>query len=205
MQMLGYGEDALTLHALTKGLARILAQLGDDSDADNALVFYRPSFGRRSSAPSGTPRSEFGEFDSIIGTRCAVYLVEAKWSASGELDGADLKLRPEQLRRHKAFRTYLQEWRRERPASWAAFVTRMAPILRAEGIGLVPPGSGTTLGRNLEYILRQLDGYGPQVIDVLLFCRLSEAMPAPATCGSFTVVTHTCSPAEGSGFVRLAA
>src|SRR5688500_220649 len=114
MPVLGYGEDALTLHALTKGLPGVFRQLGDDTDPGKAVIFYRPSFGRRSSA--GAPRSEFGEFDAIIGTARAVYPVEAKWSASGKLDGQELTLRPEQLRRHQAFRLFFDEWRRDRPS-----------------------------------------------------------------------------------------
>lgn len=89
MTILGYGEDALTLHALANGLPDIFRQLGENTDPVKALVFYRPSFGRRSSALAGSPRSEFGEFDAIIRTARAVYLVEAKWSASGEIAGSD--------------------------------------------------------------------------------------------------------------------
>src|SRR2546426_593351 len=79
-----YGEDALTWHAVSNGLPGIFRQLGDDTDPGRALVFYRPSFGRRGSALTGSLRSEFGEFDVIIGTPRAVYLVEAKWSASAD-------------------------------------------------------------------------------------------------------------------------
>jgi len=133
-----------------------------------------------------------------------VYVVETKWSASGELEGSDVKLRPAQRRRHKAFRAYLQEWRREPPTGWATFVTRMRPILKAHVPGLVPPAEGTTLARNLGHILRRLDAYGPDIVDVLLFCRLSEATLLPSTCEDFCIVTHLCKPEEGSGFVRLA-
>ena len=197
MTVLGYGEDALTLHAITGGLPRVLRQLGDDTDPVKALIFYRPSFGRRSSAPTGSPRSEFGEFDAIIGTTRAVYIVEAKWSASAELTGTDLKLRKEQTKRHLAFRAYLEEWRRDRPADWATFA--------AQDLRLVPPSAGTTLARNLAYVLGRLDVCGPTIVDVLLFCRVSEATPAPSTCGTFSIVTHMCVPEEGGGFIRLSA
>lgn len=155
MPILGYGEDALTLHGLTRGLASIFDQLEDDSDPGKALAFYRPSFGRRGSAPSGSPSSQFGEFDAIVGTPRAVCIVETKWAASGELDGTDLLLRPEQLRRHAAFRSYLEEWRRERSTEWTSFAVRMRPILEAQGQRLAPPSTGTTLGRNLGYVLRR--------------------------------------------------
>ena len=99
MEILGYGEDALTFHALSTGFTELLRNLGDDTDPAAAVRFFRPSLGRRGAAPDGKPRSEFGEFDAIIGTARAVYLVEAKWSASSELKGTDLTLRPEQKRR----------------------------------------------------------------------------------------------------------
>jgi hypothetical protein len=204
MTILGYGEDALTFHALSSGLAPILHQLADDSDPAASLCFFRPSFGRRGSAPGSSPRAEFGEFDAIIGTRRAVYLVEAKWSASSEFDGAELQLRPEQLRRHAAFRTYLQEWRRRPSDGWLEFAARVSPALRSQANGLVPPAAGTTLAQNLTYVLRSLMACGPDIIDVLLFCRHSETHQIPAACGSYCIVTHVCPPVEeGSRFISL--
>jgi hypothetical protein len=203
MPILGYGEDALTYHALSAGITDVFTQLKDDSDPADSIRFFRPSFGRRSSAPGGSPRSEFGEFDAIIGTPRAVYLVEAKWPSSRELNRMKLELHPKQLRRHAAFRAYLSEWRRKPSKDWAAFAPRMTPVLQARVQDLIPPASGTTLARNLEYVLRSLDKCGANVVDVLLFCRLSEATPTPSQCGSFCVVTHLCLPEVGGGFIRL--
>jgi hypothetical protein len=36
-----------------------------------------------------------------------------------------------------------------------------------------------------------------------LFCRLSETVQVPATCGTFRIVKHLCTPDENSGFLRL--
>jgi hypothetical protein len=115
-----------------------------------------------------------------------------------------VKLQPEQMRRHKAVRAYLEEWRRERSIDSAAFAVRMGPVLQRQILRLAPAPAGTTLARNLEYVLRRLDACGRKIVDVLQFCRLSEATPASATCGSFCIVTHLCTPEEASGFIRLA-
>ncbi len=203
MPILGYGEDALTWHALTAGIADVFRQLGDSTDPADSVCFFRPSFGRRSSRPGRSSRSLFGEFDAIIGTARAVYLFEAKWSGSGEAAGSDLELRPEQRRRHVAFRTYLEEWRRAPDASWQAFADRVRPILIERTQGLVPPSAGTILARNLEYVLRRLAGCGADIIDVLLFSQLSAARGAPTRCGDFCIVTHVAGPEAGSGFIRL--
>ena len=165
MEILGYGEDALTFHALSTGFTELLRNLGDDTDPAAAVRFFRPSLGRRGAAPDGKPRSEFGEFDAIIGTARAVYLVEAKWSASSELKGTDLTLRPEQKRRHQAFRAYLTAWRATPTAGWPEFAQAVRPHLPA---GIVPPTDGTTLAKNLAFVLGRLQGCGDEVVDVLL-------------------------------------
>jgi len=169
MPILGYGEDALTFHALSNGLTDILKQLGDGSDPTESIRFFRPSFGRRGSPSDMAPRSQFGEFDAIIGTTCGVYLIEAKWSNSSEFVGAVVELRSEQKRRHQVFRIYLDEWRRQPPNDWQDFATRVRPLLHEAAPGIVPPSVQTKLARNLSYVLRRLSQCGPKVVDVLLF------------------------------------
>ena len=73
MKILGYGEDFLTFWAVSRNLGEILRQLKDDTNTDDCVVFYRPSFGRR----GGTRRAEFGEFDALIITSKTAYLVES--------------------------------------------------------------------------------------------------------------------------------
>lgn len=53
MPIIAYGEDALSFHAVFVGLSGLLRQLDDDGDPSRAIVFYRPSFGRRGSVQAG--------------------------------------------------------------------------------------------------------------------------------------------------------
>ncbi len=64
----GYGEDSFTFIALNDRLDEILEKLGDKSDPE--VFFYRPSLGRGLNV---------GEFDGIISTKNAIFLIEAKW------------------------------------------------------------------------------------------------------------------------------
>ena len=47
-------------------------------------------------ASGGAKRSEFGEFDALIVTSEAAYLIEAKWGSSRENDNGEARLRDEQ-------------------------------------------------------------------------------------------------------------
>ena len=62
MEILGYGEDALTLWALKNKLPLILSALNDSSSLSQCKAFFRPSFGRR----GGPSSAQFGEFDFIL-------------------------------------------------------------------------------------------------------------------------------------------
>jgi hypothetical protein len=199
--MLGYGEDSLSLHALSTGLAAILGQLGDDSDPARALVFFRPSFGRKGAGSAGPPRAEFGEFDAIIGTSTAVYLCEAKWRCRRR----NLVLKDEQLRRHRVFRAYLEEHRVKPCNDWSEFHARMLPKLQLIRSNLIPAPIDSTMARNLTYVLQQLNECGQKIVDVLMFWKLAEADVAPSTCGNFRVVTHLCVREDNSKFVRIRA
>src|SRR5437667_8731055 len=99
---LGYGEDALTLWALSSKLSSLLSAFGDQTPISETIVFYRPSFGRgQQQRGVRTAKAEFGEFDAIVGTRERVYPIEAKWECSrGIAPGGIITLRPEQARRH---------------------------------------------------------------------------------------------------------
>jgi hypothetical protein len=203
MKILGYGEDSLSLHALSTGLADILRQLDDDSDPAGSLVFFRPSFGRKGPGANGPSSAQFGEFDAIIGTPRAVYLVEAKWWREERTTGDEYILNEIQLRRHRVFRAYLQEHFRQAWSNWAVFEERMRSLLRGEHSYLNPAPMDSDLARNLAYILRHLDGCGQKIVDVLMFWRLSNAGRPPLTCGNFSVITQLCSREDDSDFVRL--
>ena len=47
MEILAYGEDALTLWALKKKLEHVLQELKESSTPSQCQAFFRPSFGRR--------------------------------------------------------------------------------------------------------------------------------------------------------------
>ena len=65
VNILGYGEDSLTLWALSNKLELFLKKINDNSDVSNYTIFYRPSFGhgRQLKEPTDT-KAEFGEFDA---------------------------------------------------------------------------------------------------------------------------------------------
>ena len=70
IKIYAYGEDALTLWALKEPLGQILKNLEDESDPDECIAFFRPSFGRR----GGDRSVQFGEFDLILITQDRVIL-----------------------------------------------------------------------------------------------------------------------------------
>lgn len=200
MFILGYGEDALTFKALTEGIEYILSQLKDDSEPHKTICFFRPSFGRGGRSKDNDFSSNFGEFDAIIGTHQAVYLVETKWSSS-RMTETTIPLADPQIRRHKAFRAYLNEWRRNTPKDWADFSSRIIPELHV--LRLVVPTSDKALARNLEYVLHKLAKCGPKTVDVLLFCKLSELESTPTQCGNFQIIPYLCKPEKDSSFICL--
>jgi len=67
MKLFGYGEDFLTLWALTKVTKTILNKLNDETPPDSCKIIYRPSFGRAGGSMENQ-RAEFGEFDAILVT-----------------------------------------------------------------------------------------------------------------------------------------
>ena len=206
MTILGYGEDALTLWALSRRLPALLAALGDPGRADDALVLYRPSFGRAATgrAPDASHRAEFGEFDAILGTAAAVYLVESKWDRSGELDAGVLSLRAEQARRHAVFATYLKLWRDLRPSTWGEFVREAEAPFGAEHptVRLAPEGS--RLAENLRFVLSALADKGGPVRNVALYFRPEGDAPEVTVSNEqFECVTLGYEVVPGSRFVRL--
>jgi hypothetical protein len=164
MQIIGYGEDALTLWAITNKLGVILRKLGDDTEPSACKVFYRPSFGRR----GGESRAEFGEFDFIILARDLLYLGESKWDRSSEeIKKGVLKLRAEQTRRYEVFKFYIDHWAYGDYSIWAEFVEKTQPLISKR---LAPAGS--LLASNLQTVLgaiRERWPSKPTVKDVLLY------------------------------------
>jgi hypothetical protein len=211
MQLLGYGEDALTLWVLTRRLDELLSRLGESRQQVLAL-FYRPSFGRRSAGPKaepGTHGPQFGEFDGIIiSQQRAIYLVEAKWPSSGELAEEKIILRPEQRIRHALLRAYLAAWRAMQPKSWEEFTARHRSFeIHLDGgtpRRYLTPEPRTRLASNLETVLRRCAEGGDQTHDVLLVVHPGEQGVLPERSGpdDFRVVEMRC-PAMVEGYVVL--
>jgi len=102
--MFVYGEDAMTLYALTKGKKRFLELLPDYEESDRDLFFYRPSFGRGGPAAQG-----FGEFDAIIASKSHIYLIESKWQRENTTK-EEFKLDAPQVFRHVIFQWIYKQW-----------------------------------------------------------------------------------------------
>jgi hypothetical protein len=152
LKILGYGEDALTFWALTNNLPDILACVSDTSPAEECLVFYRPSFGR-----SGGPNSsQFGEFDFILATPKAVHLGETKWQSSPEVAEPEIKLREEQILRHRIFTIYYQIWIEKSLWEWNEFLIRVSEELKKAGINKPIPPVDSLLSINLKSVLAKL-------------------------------------------------
>jgi hypothetical protein len=194
-QILGQAEDALTFAAVKYCLVELLRALDDDSDADDCIVFFRPSFGR-----SRPP--QFGEFDFIIGTPRAVYPGESKWpGSSGYVPGGGFVLPAEQLRRHKIFHVYREAWQARISDDWKGVAGAAAPGLAA--LGWFPPPADTRLARTLHALLSHLGKCGRKNVDVLLFVQPEgKVYPPPASCPGFMVVSIVC-PVVVGDFVRL--
>ena len=205
MQILGYGEDALTLWALQNKLPEILERLDDASDPATCRAFFRPSFGRR----GGDERSEFGEFDFILLAAEYLYLGESKWDGSSEVivDGK-LELRAEQLLRHDLFKFYVREWAFGHYLDWQEFEHQAEPKLTQVGITKPIARAGSKLARNLAAILaviRKQYATLPAIKNVLLYLHAGGAVSRlPHAAGrDFTVVPIDYSDDVSGSFIQL--
>jgi len=205
MQMLGYGEDALTLWALKNRLDVILQAVDDSSAPSTCQVFFRPSFGRS----GGEHSPQFGEFDFIILSKIHMYLGESKWVRSSEKfqDGV-LELRDEQKLRHKLFEFYVKEWAFGRYSSWREFTDKATAKLRLSGIAKTVAPEGSLLASNLQTVLRIIkEHYGslPDVRNVLLYLfdgATVEVLPQKASEG-FELVLIDYSKDTFDNFIRI--
>src|SRR6266545_6063474 len=199
MPLLGYGEDQLTLWALTTALPKFLAALADNTPAPATTVLFRPSFGRNSPRAQGSLRAEFGEFDAIVVARSAAYLVEAKWSTSAELEDRVVRLRPEQRRRHRVFRSYFHAWNKLIPPDWETVRADHGPEFRHEFPGMTIPSAGTTLARNLEFVLKRVTDSPRALLDVLLFTSVTDSpLPEGVDPPEFRLVALRCPSVGGA-------
>ncbi len=207
-RIIGYGEDALTYWAITSQLGEILLALRDKSSPADAIVIYRPSFGRRGrigpDAKKEQLSAEFGECDAILGTQQAIYLVESKWDSSSETHDDLITLRGVQIRRHQIMRWYLETWRVNRPEDWMAFVTQQGTAFQTLFPGNKMASAGSRLARNLEFILSTLSECGARVQDVLLFIgQVGSSKPIRVHPSNFDLVVLEYQPLVPSGYFEM--
>jgi hypothetical protein len=171
MEILAYGEDALTLWALKNKLEYILQELKDLSNPSQCQAFFRPSFGRR----GGPNSSQFGEFDFILLSADCIYLGESKWDNSSEkiIDGR-LELRDEQLIRHKLFKFYIDEWILGNCTNWQDFLMIAKTNLSREKIVKPIAPINSLLAENLQTTLKIIkehltDTGSPKIRNLLLY------------------------------------
>lgn len=177
--ILSYGEDSLTFWALTRSLGRFLSKLGDKTDQNKALVIYRPSFGRGVGASGSRLSATFGEFDAIVATEKAVYLVEAKWHRSSEVRGGVVLLSEIQSRRHEVFRWYRSNLTPSRRANWNQFKQNHDNQFTKRFLGLCLPPKDSVLRQNLCFVLEKLDSFPPCTKDVLLYLGPASGKTQP--------------------------
>lgn len=207
MQIMAYGEDALTLWAIRNKLQYILHKPEDDSAPSDCQSFFRPSFGRR----GGDGRSEFGEFDFIILSKTHLYLGESKWDQSSEvLSDGTLELRTEQTKRHDIFRFYIDEWAFGKYSTWEDFRASESKSFQAKFDKTIPSAT-SRLGRNLQTVLGVIrdkfpSGLPPSnIVNVLLYLHRgldSESVPKGCAAG-FRLVTLDYSEACKGNFISI--
>jgi hypothetical protein len=209
MEILAYGEDALTLWALKNRLGYILQTLDESSNPAQCQAFFRPSFGRK----GGEKSSQFGEFDFILLTENYIYLGESKWDQSSEkiVDGK-LVLREEQLLRHKLFKFYINEWAfgPYKDDQWQIFVEEAKPKLILENIEKpIAPANSLLAGNlqtSLQLIKEHYKGTGqPEIRNVLIYFHRNlgdDQLPQKAG-DAFNVVIIDYSKELTGSYIKL--
>ena len=178
MEIIGDGEDALTLWSMKNKLDIIFQQLDDNSDISKCKVFFRPSFGRR----GGDKSSQFGEFDFIILSEEYIYLGESKWNRSSENKDGVLELRSEQKLRHDIFKFYVEEWLKKDYSCWPQFL-QDAKYLMKEKVSNKPLAPASSLlSSNLKTILDIVKNHfvsTPKIKNVLLYLHNDTSVVLP--------------------------
>jgi hypothetical protein len=193
MEILAYGEDALTLWAIKSRLSVILQQLDDATPPSKCQILYRPSFGRRG----------FGEFDFVLLSQQRLYLGESKWDGSLKSRRRIVRLEPGQVRRHELFAFYVTQWTSEQSASWAEFEQAVSqsgrPIAPADSI----------LAANLFTVLRVIREFyhaTPPIVNVLLYfynSGIGSQPPPQVAPETFQIVSLDYSGIARDHFVAL--
>ena len=194
VDVIAYGEDGLTLWAISHKLGDILRTIGDNSLESSCQLYYRPSFGRR----GGDNSAQFGEFDFILLTSESIILGESKWDASRNKKNRILPLRKEQAERHVVLRCYLESWFETTNRNWTEVLSRTKSRLNAQGIRKPTAPNGSRLEANLKEFLAALDnhfGCKPIVRNLLLyFYDSANGGPLNEEEGGFDVVSLPYDP-----------
>jgi hypothetical protein len=201
-----YREDGYSLWVLLNRFPQLLSALEDDTPPDDPriVVFYRPSFGRQSDSPTGFSK-QFGEFDLLIGTPKGVYPIESKPANCGELDRRTkvLTLREEQIRRHRIFRTYRTLWQTHRPSSWNDFRSAAMNEFLAAHPGWTMAERKNLLAKNLNFVLKSLEGCGELIQDTILLFHTERQCSAFTNDHRFKCVAMPLDLIPGSDFISI--
>jgi hypothetical protein len=205
MEILGYGEDALTLWAIQNKLGKILSALGELEDKSKLRVLFRPSFGRS----GGSGSSQFGEFDFIVLCNRTLLLGESKWDGSSEkVTDGKLNLRAEQILRHQIFKFYVQEWSFGKYSSWAELETKGHIKMKEQGIQKPIAPVGSLLAANLQTVLGMIKEHFnslPNMVDVLLYLHrgLDDSLLPSKGPDSFRLIALDYSTGTQDNFVKI--
>jgi hypothetical protein len=165
MNTIAYGEDGLTLWALTCRLQKVLDKLEDRSDRSRCIVVYRPSFGRS----GGSESAQFGEFDAILITPLAVYLIESKWDNVSNARKDRVVLDDVQITRHRIFAWLRRKWQERSPRNSDDFRNQVQGEFTSTFPNRPLARSDRLLARNLVYLLQRLKDHPGEIINVLLY------------------------------------
>jgi hypothetical protein len=202
-EILGYGEDALTLWALKHRMSEILGKLNDKTPPSDCIVFYRPSFGRS----GGTDSSEFGEFDAILVSLENIYLIESKWDNLTASKSEKNIVRPVQGLRHQIFSWYITHWKEKHVQSWEGFVDEEGQDFKRKFNK--PIASRGLLAQNLEFVLETLWEHSKKLLgeqnikNVLVFFYKKRLAALPIKPEDFTLVAIDYSQDIIGNFVRI--
>ncbi len=205
MEILAYGEDALTLWAIKEKLALILQTLNDSSNPARCRAFFRPSFGRSGGANS----AQFGEFDFILLAEQCIYLGESKWDKSSEnIRAGVLALRGEQLLRHEIFKFYIEEWAFGNYSAWREFTGQAKSKLPQRGIVKPIAPEHSLLASNLRTtldVIRRHYAALPAVRNLLLYFYdgRSDGQPPRSAGKDFVVVAVDYSEVLFGNFIKI--
>ena len=151
MSILGYGEDFLTLWLVTEKLDEIIK---DETNLEDAIVFYRPSFGRRGKSDNKIS-SQFGEFDAIVISDRTTYLIESKWDGTlRNASNAEKVVLPDhQVERHQILEWYIRNWK---PEDWEKHTQNKINDFKNRFRNNVIAPKGSRLRQNLKTVLNQI-------------------------------------------------